>query len=116
MLEVHSPIPMTEGETLVFGIRTKHIAHFSIGVCLMAPMAGVLWFLLPLLHQPRFLALMVWAGVGVVFAMVPVSNRPLAEWLWLSFRYWRRPKIVLYDREHRVRVHRKRESERWEAS
>lgn len=115
MLEVHSPIPMTEGETLVFGIRTKHIAHFSIGVCLTAPMAALAWFILPLLHEPRLLVLFLWGGAGVVFAVVPVTNRPLAEWLWLSFRYARRPKLILYDREFRVRVHRKRAAERWGA-
>ncbi|WP_029421809.1 hypothetical protein [Alicyclobacillus macrosporangiidus] len=113
MLEVHSPIPLTEGENIVFGIRTKHVFHFLIGVGVSTPIMVLLLFVLPLVHEPKFVALFIGAGVGLLFALMPVSDRPLAEWLWLTIRYARRPKVVLYDREYRIRVHRRRAEERW---
>ncbi|WDL99690.1 hypothetical protein [Alicyclobacillus sp. ALC3] len=107
MLEVFSPIPMTEGESLAWGISTKHVLHGVIGVGISTPFMAIALPVFPHFGLPRLGVFVIGAVFAVVFAMVPVKGRPLADWLWLSYRFSRRPKVILYDRTYRVRVHRK---------
>lgn len=112
MLEVHSPLPLTEGETLVWGIRSKHVGHFFIGLMVSSPVMGISSLILPLLHAAWWVCFVIGGGVGLLFAAVPYNNRSIAEIFWLSVRYVIRPKAVLFDREYRVRVHRRNSEER----
>lgn len=107
MLEVHSSTPLQSGETLAWGITTRHVAHFAFGLVLASPLvlAGVL--VLALLGQPPWMAAVVGAGVGAAFAVVPIRGRTLAEVAGLSLRQRFRPRVVLYDRGDRVRRRRK---------
>lgn len=114
MLEVHSPVPMTEGESLSIGqvsVTTKQLTHFFAGVLALAPVAGLVYVVAPALDMPRFLAALLAAGAGFVFAAVPYRDRSLAEVLWLTVRYARRPQVVLYDRAQRTARRRKGEGE-----
>lgn len=107
MLEVHSPIPMTEGESIALGqfsITTRQLFHFFIGFAVSSPVLAVVYVLGPLLKVPAWSAFLIGAAAGFLFAAVPVRERPLAEVLWLSIRYARRPKVVLYDRHYRVKA------------
>lgn len=106
MLEVHSPIPLTEGESLIFGLNTKHLIHFVIGLAVSSPMLLVGMLILPHFGMPKFFAVLFGVGVGVIFAAVPFKSRPIAEYLWLSIRYGLRPKVILYDRFYRIKKHR----------
>lgn len=106
MLEVHSPIPLTEGENLIWGISTKHVTHFFIGLAASSPIIALTAAVLPLLHSPRWVSMFVGIGTGLMFAAVPYRDRPLAEFLWLRIRFSFRPKILLFDRTYRIRVHR----------
>ena len=106
MLETYSPIPMLEGEPLVGGISSKHVLHFVIGAGVSAPITGLAFWVFPMFGVSRFAAALIAVGVGVLFAVLPVQKRPLAEVLWLSVRLMIRPKVVLYDRQYRIRVHR----------
>ena len=112
MLEVFSPIPMTEGESLIAGINTKHVLHFLLGVGISTPLMGIALLVFPMLGFPKLASLVIGGAFGLFFAMVPVKNRPLAEYLWLSFRHALRPKVILYDRAWRIRQHRKDASAR----
>ena len=107
MLEVYSSTPLQSGETLVWGITTRHVGHFAFGLVLTSPLvlAGVL--VLPLLGQPAWMAAIVGAGVGAAFAIVPIRGRTLAEVAGLSLRQRFRPRVVLYDRDYRIRRRRK---------
>ncbi|KPV45624.1 hypothetical protein [Alicyclobacillus ferrooxydans] len=106
MLEVHSPVPLTEGESLIWGISTKHVTHFFIGLAVSSPLIGLAAVLLPVLHSPRWVSMFFGIGIGLMFAAVPYRNRPLAEFMWLRVRFSMRPKIVLFDRGYRILVHR----------
>jgi len=112
MLEIQSPVPLTEGETLIWGIRSKHVGHFFIGLLVSSPMIGVTAIILPLFHAAWWVSFMIGGSIGVLFATVPYNNRPIAEIFWLSVRYGMRPKVVIYDREYRVREHRRNTEER----
>lgn len=105
MLEVHSPVPLTEGESLIWGISTKHVTHFFIGLAVSSPLITLAAVMLPLFHSPRWVSVFFGIGFGLMFATVPYQNRPLAEVLWLRIRFSMRPKIVLFDRGYRIRVH-----------
>ena len=109
MLEVQSPLPMREGESVALGFSTKHLLHFVIGVACSAPFAIPGYFLFPLLGMSKLASLFVAVGVGALFALVPAGQRPVAEWLWLSVRLTLRPKLIVYDRAFRIRVHRRGE-------
>lgn len=112
MLDVQSPIPLTEGETLAFGVTTKHAAHFVIGLGISSPVAG----LVALVSSQ--LGISPWSGVlcsvmlGVAFATIPWKGRTLSDIGWLSLRYLLRPKVLLYDRLERTWVHRTKEGSR----
>ncbi|MCL6441897.1 MAG: hypothetical protein K6T83_00280 [Alicyclobacillus sp.] len=106
MLEVHSPIPMLEGEHLIAGISTKHVFHFMIGVGCSTPIMALGLVVLPAMGIHRLDTLFIGVGFGLMFALVPVNNRSLAEWIWLSLRLVMRPKVWLFDREYRIRRHR----------
>lgn len=106
MLEVHSPIPLTEGENLIWGISTKHVTHFFIGLAVSSPIIALSAALLPFVHTPRWVSMFFGIGIGLMFAAVPYRERPLAEFLWLRMRFSLRPKILLFDRAYRIRVHR----------
>jgi hypothetical protein len=107
MLEVHSPVPLTEGETLIWGISTKHVLHFFIGLAVSSPITIVGFLILPLFGAPSWVSAIIGIGIGFMFAALPYQDRPIAEELWLTVRFQARPKIVLFDRAYRVRVHRK---------
>lgn len=111
MLEVYSPIPMHEGETIAYGISTKHLLHALLGVAFSLPVTVIAFIVFPLVGLPRFAALLIAAGFGFLFAMVPVKSRPLAQYLWITFQLALRPKVMLFDREYRIRVHRRQEKE-----
>ena len=106
MLEVHSPIPLTEGENLMWGISTKHVTHFFIGLAVSSPIIALSAALLPLVHTPRWVSMFFGIGIGLMFAAVPYRERPLAEFLWLRMRFSFRPKSLLFDRAYRIRIHR----------
>ncbi|MFX4303688.1 hypothetical protein ACOJUR_15710 [Alicyclobacillus tolerans] len=106
MLEVVSPVPMTEGETLVAGLRTRHLLHFFTGVLFSTPVMALAYGIAPLLGVSRFLSLGIGAGIGLWFATTTKNGRSVAEILWLSIRFYVRPKLFLYDRTYRIRVHR----------
>lgn len=106
MLEVHSPVPLTEGESLIWGISTKHVMHFFVGIAASSPLSGLAAVVLPLFHGPRFASIFLSIGIGLLFAAVPYGGRPIAEAIWLGMRFSRRPKVVLYDRQYRIRTHR----------
>jgi hypothetical protein len=107
MLEVHSPIPLQEGESIAFGINTKHVIHFLFGLVVSSPFMVIGLIVLPLLHASPWAVLVFGGIVGFLFAILRYQNRPLAEFLLLTMRFSRRPKLVLYDRQYRIRVHRK---------
>ena len=109
MLETYSPIPMLEGEQIIGGISSKHVLHFVIGAAVSAPFTGTAIWVFPLFGLPKFAAAFIAVGLGVLFAVLPVQKRPLAEVLWLSVRLMMRPKVVLYDRQYRIRTHRQEE-------
>lgn len=109
MLEVQSPLPMREGESVALGFSTKHLLHFVIGVACSAPVAIPGYFLFPWFGMPKLASLLVAVGVGALFALVPAGQRPVAEWLWLTVRLALRPQHILYDRAYRIRVHRREE-------
>ena len=116
MLEVHSPVPLTEGETLVWGISTKHVLHFFVGLAVSSPITVIGFLIFPLFGAPSWAAAIIGIGVGFMFAALPYKDRPIAEELWLTLRFQRRPKVVLFDRQYKVRVHRKlAEKERGDA-
>jgi hypothetical protein len=112
MLEVISPVPMTEGETLVAGLRTRQLLHFFAGVLVSTPAMALVAGLGPLVGVSRFVALFVGAAIGVWFATTTKSGRSVAESSWLAVRFWFRPKVLLYDRSYRVRVHREEAAKR----
>jgi len=107
MLEVYSPIPLQEGESLAFGINTKHVLHFVFGLGVSIPFVAVAALILPMLHEPRFGALFLAVGTGLLFTTMKLQGRSIADVLWLSIRYFWRPKVILYDRQFRVRTHRR---------
>lgn len=99
MLEVESPIPMTEGEMLGFGITTKHLAQGAVGAGIMLPFALVTWISgVPIGVSMAFVLV-----AGLVFAIAQVKQRSLGEIVLLHVRYQLRPKVLLYDREYRLR-------------
>jgi len=108
MLDVQSPVPMTEGETIVAGIRTSHLIHFAIGFAVSTPVTAFAIIVLPYFGLPAWLALVAAAAIGLGFVVTPVRGMPAAQVLWLSVRYQQRPKLWLYDRDHRIRHWRKR--------
>jgi hypothetical protein len=107
MLEVHSPVPLQEGESIAFGIRTKHVLHFIFGLVISSPFVGILAIVMAVARVPPYEALFLFIPIGVVFSIVRYKDRPLAEFLWLSVRFAMRPKVILYDRTHRIQLHRK---------
>lgn len=107
MLEVYSPIPLQEGESLAFGINTKHVLHFAFGLGASSPFVAVAAFVLPMLHEPRWGALFLSVGTGLIFTTMKLHGRSIADVLWLSIRFSWRPKVILYDRQFRIRTHRK---------
>ncbi|MHB1681219.1 MAG: hypothetical protein ACYCYO_00125 [Bacilli bacterium] len=107
MLDVLSPVPLQEGESLVFGISTKHVGHALIGVGFALPVALPAWFLLPLFGLSSVLAVGLALVLGIAFAIIPLRQRTLAEVAWLALRYAWRPRVVLYDREYRIRTRRR---------
>ena len=111
MLETYSPIPMLEGEQLIGGISSKHVLHFVIGAGVSAPFTGVAFWVFPMFGISRYDAAFLAVGMGALFAVLPVQKRPLAEVLWLSVRLMMRPKVVLYDRQYRIRIHRQQAKE-----
>ena len=112
MLDVHSPVPITEGESLAFGVSTKHLFHFLVGLAVSSPVGLLRYLVLPLLGEPPTMAFVVVGGIGWAFAAVTLHHRPLAGVLWLGARYALRPRVVLYDRDHRVRYWRQKEGMR----
>lgn len=107
MLEVYSPIPLQEGESLAFGINTKHVLHFAFGLGTSSPFVAVAALILPMLHEPRWGALLLAVGTGLLFTTMKLQGRSIADVLWLSIRFFWRSKVILYDREYRIRMHRK---------
>ncbi|MCY0875145.1 MAG: hypothetical protein OWT28_02560 [Firmicutes bacterium] len=112
MLDVQSPIPLTEGESLVFGVTTKHAVHFVIGLLVSSPVAGIVAVCSPLFHLSPWSGILVSFLLGGAFAVVPFKGRTLSEIGWLSVRYAMRPKTLLYDRYDRIAAHRWEESAR----
>ena len=110
MIDIQSPVPLTEGETIAWGLTTKHALHFVIGIGVSSPIAGLIALL------SSFVGVSPWAGLlcsvmlGLAFAVVPWKGRTLSDICWLSVRYAMRPKTLLYDRQYRVRAHRAREA------
>jgi hypothetical protein len=105
-LEVYSPIPMTAGESIVFGLSTKHIVNFMIGLAVSSPIVFITVLVSPYMHVTKLWSLLIGGLFGLMFAGVQVKNRALAEYLWLSIKYSRRPKVILFDRDYRIRTHR----------
>ncbi len=108
MLEVYSSIPLETGETLAWGITTRHVGHFAFGLALTSPLVAAGVFVLPLLGQPPWMAVVIGAAAGAAFAIVPIRGRTLAEVAALSLRQRFRPRVVLYERDYRVRRRREK--------
>lgn len=99
MLEVESPIPLTEGESIGFGITTKHLLQGSVGVGLAAPFALLGW----MVGIPSYMVIGFVLVAGLAFAVLQLNERSLGENVLLHVRYHFRPKVILYDREYRLR-------------
>lgn len=106
MLDVQSPVPLTEGETIAFGLTTKHVLHFLIGIVISSPLAGLVALLSSLLRISPWAGVLCSVLLGTAFVVVPWKGRTLSEIGWLSVRYALRPKTRLYDRFERVVEHR----------
>lgn len=106
MLAVQSPVPLTEGESLVFGVTTKHAVHFGLGLLVSSPVAFMLAMGSRLFHLSPWSGIVVSFLLGSAFAVVPFKGRTLSEIGWLSLRYAMRPKLLLYDRADRIAAHR----------
>ncbi|MCI0184940.1 hypothetical protein [Sulfoacidibacillus ferrooxidans] len=105
MLDVQSPVPLTEGETIAFGVNTKQILHFVIGLGFSAPIVIPMTLLSGWLHMNPFLPIITGAILGLAFAAIRWRDWSLAELILLSIRFMLRPKLLMYDREYRVRIH-----------
>lgn len=109
MLNVQSPVPLTEGESLVFGVTTKHVMHFAIGLAVSSPLVGIIALVSPFVHVSPWSGVFMSLMLGGAFSVVPFRGRTLSEIGWLSVRYTLRPKCYLYDRTDRIATHRRKE-------
>ena len=107
MLEVQSPLPMTEGEQIAFGISTKHLIQFSIGALFAAPVVVVGLLTLPFTGIGIAPVVMLGIAIAASFAFVQIKERTLGELILLKLRFRFRPKLVLYDRDFRLEENRR---------
>ena len=97
MLEIESPLPMTEGEIIAFGVSTKHLMQGGVGVAFSLPvsLAGFLFGI------PTITIVVFTVAAGALFAFLKWKDRSLGELVLLHLRYRLRPKVIMYDREYR---------------
>ena len=97
MLEIESPLPMTEGENIAFGVSTKHLMQGGVGVVFSLPVS----FTGYLFGVPTITIVVITVAAGAIFAFLKWKERSLGELVLLHMRYRMRPKLIMYDREYR---------------
>ena len=97
MLEIESPLPMTEGEIIAFGVSTKHLMQAGVGVAFSLPVTLIGY----LFGMPTITIVAITVAAGGMFALLKWKERSLGELVLLHVRYRLRPKMIMYDREYR---------------
>jgi len=114
MLDIDSPVPLQEGESIALGLNTTRVAHFLIGLAAASPIAGVLAVVLAITGGQTIWAGAFAAAVGLAFAAIPIGRRTLSDVFLLWLRAAFRPSLWLYDRDYRTVAHRAEEKVREE--
>ncbi len=103
MLEVQSPLPMTEGEIIAFGVSTKHLIQFTYGVLFSLPISLLGALTSPFTHLSIVFFVLFSGAIGAAFAVLQFRQQwTLGEVVLLRVRYHFRPKVRLYSRTHRL--------------